>query len=99
MKHRQLKKLCKKAYSLMTSPSASKELGVNQELMGFDEDEGMHLNWFPCSFEGDEYDYRTTWSFLVEMYIITFTDFDGAEMVFIGKRPTPSNVFKWAKTL
>ncbi len=97
MKYRQHKKLCKKSYEILMEKH--KALGVDTKDLEFHDDSGLHVNWYSCSHEYDEWDYSDCWYVLRDIYFSEFTDYEGRKMKFIGKVPTPANVFKWARNL
>ncbi len=62
----------------------------------FDSEEDLYIHVFSTSFEYDEYDSENTWQLLSGLYFVEHTDFGDNGPEFIGKKPTPSNIFKWA---
>ena len=97
MKDRQNKKLCKKSYEIMMKNHRA--LYVDTKDLEFDGDSGLHINWFNCGYECEEWDYSTCWDVLRDIYINEFTDYESGKMEFTGKKVTPPNVFKWARDL
>lgn len=76
-----------------------KALGVDTKDLEFDTNSGVHVNWFKCGYECDDWDSSECWAVLMDIYICEFTDYEGRKMKFIGKVPTPANVFKWVRNL
>lgn len=96
MKHRQLKKLCKKSFEILSNVSFSERHGACIENVYFESDEDLYIHVFSSSCEYDEYDSENTWQLLSSLYFVEHTDFEGVFAKFTGKKPTPSNVFNWA---
>ena len=98
MKHRQLKKLCKKAVPLLWRLSFTTKFTIIFEYLVFDKDEGLWIYMYNNSCECEEWDHVNAWSVLENAYIDQHTDYSQSEPVFVGKKATPSRVIQWANT-
>ena len=99
MKKRQLKKLCKKAADLICKQT-SLDCKFDGENICIDEDDGIHVLWYRCSYEYEEYDSVNTWTYLKEQFYHHFFEYDEVLNlpVHTGPNPTPLNVFRWARS-
>ena len=99
MKHRQLKKLCNKSVGMLWVLYFTGKKFNDVHGLSFCKDEGLHVYTYRDGYLGEDWECMTTWALLQNIYIVEHTDFEGDGPEFIGKKATPSNVFKWAQKL